>query len=181
MSRDAALPDLDAELFFWRLRFLRHFVIVCSSLCTDLPCEFLHTLSEIPINLCLSHRLALSYLTLATSYALSHSYPLTLYQLQTPSSFAVTLTPGYASILLTPTSLPLQPKPTMTPGERSTSSRKKPNKQRPNPATTQDFRAAVTKLDYINTIASSPNPDPASSCRDTSNNTLQDTRTLHPK
>jgi hypothetical protein len=41
----------------------------------------------------------------------------------------------------------------MIPGERSTSSRRKPDKKRPEPALTEDFQAATAKLDRINSAA----------------------------
>jgi len=45
----------------------------------------------------------------------------------------------------------------MIPGERSSSSRRKPDKKRPEPASTEDFKAAVAKLDRINAAAKSNN------------------------
>ncbi|KAF3043339.1 hypothetical protein E8E11_005737 [Didymella keratinophila] len=71
----------------------------------------------------------------------------------------------------------------MIPGERSTSSRRKPDRKRPEPATTEDFKAAVAKLDQINAMARSKKASCASSSQSQlgSNRRREETRDSSPQ
>jgi hypothetical protein len=136
----ASLSSLSLRLLFLQSR------------CFQPPQRYPRSLS--PINQCRSHLSVFVHPSLTGCAHIAHPSLLNPSKLQPSLPFAVAQTPDYLSISYQKTSSPPLPTDcTMIPGERSTSSRRKPDKKRPEPALTEDFQAATAKLDRINSAA----------------------------
>lgn len=136
----ASLPSLLLRLLFLQSR------------CFQLPQRYPRSLS--PINQCRSHLSVFVHPSLTGCARVAHPSVSNPSKLQPSLPFAVAQTPDHLSISYQKTSSPpLLTDCTMIPGERSTSSRRKPDKKRSEPALTEDFQAATAKLDRINSAA----------------------------